>query len=138
MSTTQELYKQKLLAQSAYANLASGPIDNTRSLRSDAGMASKQAADFALKWTVIDQNYDISGIRATTFQENPTGSKYLAIRGTQPTDIGDLTANYILAHTPPFLNSRFIQLSSAICDWLTHGAWPNRSMDNKCRLAVCS
>jgi hypothetical protein len=60
-------------------------------------MTSAQATDFASKWTVVDQYSDASGVGATVFQEIATGTKYLAIRGTTPTDIGDLNADYILA-----------------------------------------
>ncbi len=96
MATIQELYTQSLLAQAAYADLVAGtPNISALRVENKSNMTLDQATDFASKWTVVDQYSDASGAGATIFQENATGKKYLAIRGTTPTDIGDLNADYI-------------------------------------------
>jgi hypothetical protein len=123
MTTTQELYTQSLLALAAYADLQIG-TPNTTLLERDSGMSKTQAADFAIKWRVVDQYSDASGLGVTVFQEIATGTKYLAIRGTE--GLTDINADYILAlGFPSFLNPQYIQLSAAINGWLSSGVLPN-------------
>jgi len=126
MATTQELYTQSLLAQAAYADLQAGRPDTNALQGGGDNMTLQQANDFAEKWTVVDQYTDASGVSATVFQEIAAGTKYLAIRGTTPTDVGDINADYILATgIPSFLNPQYLQLSAAIDGWLSSGVLPN-------------
>ncbi|QDX80631.1 hypothetical protein B9N43_04850 [Denitratisoma sp. DHT3] len=91
-------------------------------------MSSVQAAQFAESWWVIDQYTDpSSGLSATIFQQrdangNPIGSKYLAIRGTEPS-ANDLTADGLLAlGLPASLNPQFIALKEHLdLVWLADG-----------------
>ncbi len=129
MTTIQELYTQSLLAQAAYADLSIGHIGDAgiTALRDkDKNMSLAQANDFAARYTVIDQYKDASGLSATVFQEIGSKTKYLAIRGTTPTDFGDLNADYILfTGIPSFINPQYIQLSTAINGWLSSGVLPS-------------
>ena len=103
MENIKDLYTQSLLSLAAYVNLPKGAID--KQLLIDAKMPPTQAADFASNWTVVDTYADVSGVAATVFQENATGERYLAIRGTTPT-AGDLDADGILAAgVPAYMNT---------------------------------
>jgi len=123
MTAIQEIYIQSLLAQAAYADLQIGN-PNIAALQDKASMTFSQATDFASKWKVVDQYSDASGVGATVFQEIATGTKYLAIRGTE--GFTDINADYILAlGIPSFLNPQYLQLSGAINGWLSSGVLPN-------------
>lgn len=53
----------------------------------NAGMSSQQAIDFANTYTVVDQYNDpVSGSSVTLFDNG--GTKYFAIRGTDPNNLG--------------------------------------------------
>lgn len=114
---------QSDLALASYASLAIG-TPSIDELRRDAiGMSSAQAARFAEYWMVIDQYTDpSSGVSATIFQQrgsggSPTGPKYLAIRGTEPSAT-DLTAGGLLAlGLPASLNPQFVALKAQIGQW---------------------
>ncbi|MDY0014277.1 MAG: hypothetical protein RBS40_15490 [Rhodocyclaceae bacterium] len=104
MSLTEKYFEQSELALAAYAkNLFSGISgDNYRAALEDEGdgMSPSQADSFAENWRVLDQyNDDTTGLSATIFQKvvdgNPTGPKYLAIRGTEP-EANDLITDGLL------------------------------------------
>lgn len=122
MGQLAELYTQSLLSFAAYASLSKGvpSVDNLKK----AGMTSAQATDFASNWVVVDQYSDASGVSVTVFQENATGKRYLAVRGTESP--GDFNADYILAMGfPSYLNPQFIQLREQISQWLSNGTLPS-------------
>lgn len=121
MATIKELYTQSLLAQASYATLNAGQPSVT-DLMAGSTMAQAQAIEFSENWTVIDQYTDASGASATIFQENSSGRTFLAVRGTTPSDIGDLTADYILATGfPYFVNPQYIQLRAVVQNWIDNG-----------------
>lgn len=100
MSTIVEYYKQAELALASYAILEAGILDSASvNALKIAGMSEAQASDFASKWTVIDQFDSITGVSATVFQENTTGQRYLAIRGTQ--GLTDYLADYYILNGTP-------------------------------------
>jgi len=96
MNSIIEYFEQSELSLAAYATLIPG-IDPFDALTDNTvGMSAAQADHFARKWTVIDQYTDTStGFSATVFERD--GQRYLAIRGTQPTDVLDLIADIDLA-----------------------------------------
>lgn len=99
MSTIMESYKQAELALAAYSNLMPGMTMDAyiTALRDGGqGMTPTQAAAFATAYMVVDQYTDpASGFSATVFERG--GQRYLAIRGTQPSDVLDLIADADLA-----------------------------------------
>lgn len=123
MSLVSDLYIQAELALASYSNLTAGISDNPYidALKNGGdGMSDAQASDFASKWTVVDQFNSITGVSATIFQENATGQKYLAIRGTQdPTDY--LADYFILNGTPSELNPQYQALKTQVQAWLSNG-----------------
>lgn len=94
MSTIFDYFTQAELSLAAYANLSAG-VPSQDELKK-AGMSTTQAANFAATYTVVDQYTDpASGFSATVFERG--GQRYLAIRGTQPSDVLDLIADADLA-----------------------------------------
>ena len=118
-----ELYKQSVLAMAAYANLQPG-IPNEALLR-EIKMADLQASRFATDWRVVDRYTDGTGVSATVFEEVATGRRYLAIRGTEPADVLDLAADYLLSNGfPPQMNLQFASLRERIEAWSANGVLP--------------
>jgi len=125
MATIQELYTQSSLSLAAYADLTKGALDTPtqKAALEKAGMAAAQAADFATKWTVVDQYNGITGVSATVFKNIEQGSidygkSFLAIRGTEPEGV-DFAADFILAvGFIPLLNPQYIQLRDAVNVWI--------------------
>ena len=146
MSTITESFKQAELALAAYSTLVPGISGKpyTDTLENDAGMSALQAAAFASKWAVIDQytpteqvpvydNFGVivdyieqyNGLSVTIFEEVATGQRHVAIRGTEVTDIGDLTADGgILLHGIPDLSDQYQSLKSKIEAWQANGTLP--------------
>ena len=125
METIQEVYKQSTLSFAAYADLTAGVSNSAfiAALQNQAKMSASQAADFASKWQVVDQFSGTLGLSATVFQEISSGTRYLAIRGTE--SLGDLGANYILVNGfPSELNPQFSSLRDQINLWTASGALP--------------
>ncbi|MDY0014275.1 MAG: hypothetical protein RBS40_15480 [Rhodocyclaceae bacterium] len=125
MTTTFEYFKQSELAFAAYASLTPGTPD-LQKLR-DVDMTATEAEKFSSSWRVLDQHTDpSSGLSATIFQQvvdgNPTGPKYLAIRGTEP-NAADLTADGLLAlGLPASLIPQFAALKAHLDTvWLADG-----------------
>lgn len=144
MSTFNEHYEQAELALASYFTLSTGISGGayTDALEDDGkGMSSLQAAAFASKWQVIDQYtptelvpvYDnfgfivdyieqYNGLSVTVFEDIATGQRHVAIRGTEVTDIGDLTADGgILLHGIPDLSDQYQSLKSKIEAWQANG-----------------
>jgi len=114
-------FEQAQLALAAYAELFSGMTDEAYSdALEDAGMSTVQAQAFASEWLVVDTLNDlISGTNATVFRNIETGENFLAIRGTEPTDIGDIVADYfIISGVPTELNPQYTALKDQVQIWL--------------------
>jgi Ca2+-binding RTX toxin-like protein len=131
------------LALAAYAFLDSGKPSKPALI--DAGMSDVQAENFASKWTIVEQYthsetqevpvYDAggniisyvtrtisNGLSVTVFEDVATGKRHVAIRGTEITDLGDLTADGgILLHGTPNLSDQYQSLKSKIEEWQASG-----------------
>ena len=126
MSAIIEYFEQAELAFAAYSTLHT---DITGGAFTDAledvgkGMSSSQATTFALKWKVVDQYNDVSGLSGTVFQEIATGKRYLAIRGTELNDPGDIVAaGIILSGSIPLdLAAQYLLLKAQVQSWLSNG-----------------
>lgn len=121
MSQFKEYFKQSELALAAYAkNLLAGAIDELK-LR-DADFSANQARNFASIYQVEDQYNDATGLPATVFKstdpENP--QTFLAIRGTEITDVGDMLTNLIniALFGDTTLHPQYINLKSKVQEWI--------------------
>lgn len=88
------------------------------------GMAQKQAETFAANWRVIDQHDDTTnGLSATVFQSVTTGERYLAVRGTEQTDLSDLWTDFIdiAVLGTPERQAQFASLRDKVIQWLSDG-----------------
>ncbi len=126
MSLITDAFKQAELALAAYADIPSGI---TVSALKQAGMTEIQATNFAATWTKVDQFTDPStGLSATVFQENATGQKYLAIRGTEPSNwFQDIIINdgiIAVGYLPDAL-PQYNALKSQMNVWLANGTLSN-------------
>ncbi len=94
MSQILEYFQQAELSLAAYASLNVGEPNQDK--LKEAGMSAAQAAEFSSKWSVVDQFTDPdNGFSATLFERD--GKRYLAVRGTERTDVQDILADYDLA-----------------------------------------
>ena len=137
-------FEQAELAFAAYFNLTPGMTEAAYRLAlvgDGNGMSPLQAAAFASKWKVIDQytptelvpvydNFGVivdyveqyNGLSVTVFEEVATGQRCVAIRGTEVTDIGDLTADGgILLHGIPDLSDQYQSLKTKVEVWQASG-----------------
>jgi len=113
-----DYFLQSQLALAAYANLTSTVPNESELIKN--GMTTVQASVFASNWTVVDQYNSITGLSATVFQNNATGERYLAIRGTQ--GVTDFLADYLILNgTPAELNPQYQALKSQVQVWLDNG-----------------
>lgn len=123
MSLINESYIQAELALASYSNLTPGLSgkDYTDALIDGGkGMSTAQASDFASKYSVVQQFNSITGTSATVFQDNVTGQRYLAIRGTEgATDY--LADAVILSGIPSTLNFQYLELKAQMQAWLADG-----------------
>jgi pimeloyl-ACP methyl ester carboxylesterase len=92
-------------------------------------MSEIQATEFAASWTVTSQYTDPStGLSATVFQENATGQKYLAIRGTEPSNwFQDIIINdgvIAVGYLPDAL-PQYNALKAQMSIWLGDGTLSN-------------
>lgn len=123
MSPHTEYSKQAELALAAYGNFTSN-VPTLEEL-DDAGFSIAQANAFILKYEVVDQHSDNSGLSATVFLDNNTGETYLAIRGTEITDPGDLFAGLsIAAFGTTVLQPQYASLKNQVQAWLDGGILP--------------
>ncbi|WP_320055887.1 hypothetical protein [Desulfuromonas thiophila] len=143
MSTTTDYFQQAELALASYATLyfeISGK-DYTDALKDNGdGMSQKQAETFTTNWRVIDQ-YDgkveetytdefgqeqtflnPTGLSATVFESIADGKRYLAVRGTEITDLNDIVADGgILLHGIPDQSAQYQALKSKVEQWQQTG-----------------
>lgn len=85
MSTTTDYFVQAELSLAAYSQLYRGISTNdyiNALIDQGRGMSTDQAARFAQTYSVAAQYSDGTGLSATVFVNNATGSTSLAIRGT--------------------------------------------------------
>ncbi|WP_347888926.1 hypothetical protein ABHF54_05795 [Nitrosomonas europaea] len=102
----------------AYAkDLVAGTLDELK-LR-EAGFSTNQAREFASTYQVVDQHTDVTGLSATVFADHITGETFLAIRGTELTDPGDLFAGLSIAvFGSAVLQPQYASLKAQVAAWL--------------------
>ena len=127
MSLYTDYFQQAELAFAAYAkNLAPGDPNETELIK--AGFSANQARNFASIYQVEDQHTDPTGLSATVFKstdpENP--QTFLAIRGTEILDPGDMLTNLIniALFGDTTLHPQYISLKSKVQEWLDAGKLP--------------
>jgi Ca2+-binding RTX toxin-like protein len=125
MSVITEYYKEAELALASYANLTGGMsnTDYINALRA-AAFSAAQASAFAAKWNVVTQYTDpVTGVSATVFQAVAGGPNYIAIRGTELDDPGDIAAAGIIltGFIPLDLAAQYILLKTQVQSWLSDG-----------------
>ena len=142
MATIVEQAQHAEFAFAAYAVLTSGsPSDFALT---SVGFSRTQAEQFIKNYTVVDQynheeTYELTdpmtgevigtgtnrnGLSVTIFEDKQTGTRYLAIRGTENgpdflTDVIDI----VLLGTPAF-QSQYQSLKSQVQTWLVNGMLP--------------
>src|SRR5215207_5684302 len=87
-------FTQAQFSLAAYADLSVGDVDELALI--DSGFSKPSASRFADSYSVADRYSDSSGLSATVFVDKTTDQRYLAIRGTEPTDLGDLLNDLII------------------------------------------
>jgi len=122
MATIQNYLTQSELSQAAYADLMIGALDTPaqQQLLRDTGMTTKQAEAFASTYTVIDRKFDGTGLSVTLFQKSGTNEQFVAVRGTEVSDIMDIATDYfsiaLLGTTAH--QSQYAALSGYVHGWL--------------------
>jgi len=115
------MYKEYLnhaeLALAAYAKNLIANLQIKDSL-TDEGFSTTQADAFILKYRVVTQHTDATGLSATVFANDATGETFLAIRGTQITDPADLFAGLSLAiFGSTLLQPQYASLKTQVQAW---------------------
>ncbi|MCG7865350.1 MAG: hypothetical protein JAY74_03145, partial [Candidatus Thiodiazotropha taylori] len=132
------------LALAAYSDLSAGmsePDYIIALMNNERGMSWTQANNFASNWYALDQ-YDgqveefyidefgqehtflnPTGLNVTLFEHVTTGEQVVAVRGTEPTDLGDVFTDII---DIGFLGaaerqSQYAALSTKVREWLDSG-----------------
>lgn len=128
MSQYIEYLKQVELALAAYAkNLTPESAPELIKLE-DAGFSTFQANKFIDKYNVVDQHSDSTGLSATVFKSTDSNNPqtFLAIRGTEVTDPGDMLTNLvnIALFGDTTLHPQYISLKSKVQEWLDTGKLP--------------
>lgn len=139
MNQINEFFGQAELAQAAYATLNTGEPSQSELLK--VGMTLTQAQNFADNWRVIDQYDGVveqtyvdefgqeqtflnpTGLSATVFEDVGTGKRYLAIRGTEPSDLSDIFTDIIdigLLGTDKY-QKQYAALSAQVQKWMDDG-----------------
>ena len=121
MATINQYFEFSQLAQASYANLAPN-VDPVPELLNTANFAQQQANTFALGYTVLSQSVpNANGFSATLLQNNATGQKTLAIRGTDDLFDGltDVVSVALLGTTA--LQSQYQSLKSYYQQLITEG-----------------
>ncbi len=123
MATINQYFDFAQLAQASYSSLLPG-VPNVFALKTSdgAGFAQQQADTFALGYTVLSQSApNANGFSATLFQNNATGQKILAIRGTDDLFDGltDVVSIALLGTTA--LQSQYQSLKNYYQQLITEG-----------------
>ena len=122
MSIAAAYWKHAELALAAYGNLLPGDLNITELRR--IGMSATQAFRFAASWRVVDQHSDLlSGLSVTVFEDLTNSKCYLSIRGTEPTDAGDIGTDLFIVFTGYEVNlsAQYRQLKAKVGEWLADG-----------------
>lgn len=117
------LFPHANLALAAYAidldvGAASEQVIKFGPEESGAGMSASQAQQFSAEgWKVIDQCEFSNGASATIF-EDKDGTRYLAVRGTEPSwqDFG--TDGLLTLGVPPQFNPQYLSLKGQVKKWI--------------------
>lgn len=126
MSQFVEYFKQAELSLAAYAkNLISGGAPELAKLEA-AEFSTTQAEAFILKYRVVTQHTDATGLSATVFADNVTGETFLAVRGTELTDIRDFATGVfdIMLFGSTQLHPQYDSLKAKVTEWLGNGTLP--------------
>ncbi len=117
----QEYFKQAELALAAYASLNTGAPD--RAALVFASFSEVQAITFATTYCVVTQYNDpATGLSATVFADKNTEETFLAIRGTEITDPGDIFAGLPIAiFGTTILQPQYASLKTQVQAWLSNG-----------------
>ncbi|MBU1236748.1 MAG: hypothetical protein KJ634_12125 [Gammaproteobacteria bacterium] len=142
MSTISEYFQQAELSLAAYAQLSSGmsPVALAVAVQQDGkGLSPKQAEEFAKTWRVVDQYTPTetvtttdeygnetqitvsNGLSVTLFKNVETHERYVAVRGTEVDDAGDLWTDFVdiaLLGTPE-RQAQYAALKARLDEWLT-------------------
>jgi Ca2+-binding RTX toxin-like protein len=120
MSNAEEYFQEAELALAAYATLAKG-TPNAGALV-DAGMTASEANRFAKTWIVVDLDDSPTGLSATVFERvgDDTHTRYLAIRGTTPSDLRDLATDWVdvALFGTPALQLQYLSLKAQVQQWI--------------------
>ena len=115
------------LGLAAYAPLYYGISGNAyRDSLIAAGMSTIEAKIFSERWRIASQfNDPLSGLSATVFEDVVDGKRYLSIRGTELTDIGDIGTDLLIVLTGYEINlsAQYRQLKSKAVSY-THLTLP--------------
>lgn len=91
-----------------------------------AEFSINQARNFTDTYYVMIQYTDVTGLSATVFADKVSGETFLAIRGTEASDLMDLLTDLIditwLGSTT--LQPQYISLRSKVAEWLENGTLP--------------
>ena len=123
---SEEFFKHAELSLATYADLVTG-VDIKDELKI-AGFSDIQADAFVFKYRIVDQqfNENATGLSATIFADKVSGETFLAVRGTEPTDIRDFATGIfdIMLFGSTQLHPQYNSLKAKVTEWLGSGALP--------------
>ena len=125
MNPIPEMFKQAQVALAAYANLS--PNGSNADALIGAGLSPNQVIKFEQSWRVVDQYPGPSGLSATVFEEVSTGKRYLAIRGTEASDLSDVWTDIvdIVLFGTPERQAQYAALKTKVMQWQGNGTLPS-------------
>ncbi|TXI36646.1 MAG: hypothetical protein E6Q59_09015, partial [Nitrosomonas sp.] len=120
MSQQAEYYKQAELALAVYGDFATN--EPTRQELVAAEFSETQADAFILKYRIVAQYADATGLSATVFADSDKNT-FLAVRGTEQTDIRDFATGVfdIMLFGSTQLHPQYNSLKTKITEWLGNG-----------------
>ncbi len=126
MSQHAEYFKQAELAFASYTKNLTAGIPDRDKLINDAEFSATQADAFILKYEVVDQHTDATGLSATVLADKNTGETFLAIRGTEISDPADLLTGLvnIALFGSTTLQPQYQSLKTQVQTWLNDGVLP--------------
>ncbi|PXW81014.1 hypothetical protein C8R34_1404 [Nitrosomonas sp. Nm84] len=120
MNQYNDYSKHAELALASYGNFAS-PTPTTEELRR-AEFSTKQAEPFILKYRVVAQHTDSTGLSATVFADADNNT-YLTVRGTGLSDVRDFATGVfdIMLFGSTKLHPQYVSLKAKVTEWLGNG-----------------
>ncbi|MEQ1815568.1 MAG: hypothetical protein ABL861_03700 [Nitrosomonas sp.] len=120
MSQQVDYYKQAELALAVYGNFATN--EPTRQELLAAEFSERQADAFILKYRIVAQHTDATGLSATVFTDTDNNT-FLAVRGTELTDIRDFATGVfdIMLFGSTRLHPQYNSLKTKVTEWLGNG-----------------